>query len=55
VKEHFYDMVDDSGVFRLKAWRWASRCVQYGNVVADRVMDTASVLSPRAINRPSDR
>lgn len=46
VKEHFYDLVDESGTLRLGAWRWSSRCSRCGNLVADRVVETATVLSP---------
>lgn len=53
VKEHFYDMVDESGTLRFGAWRWSSHCSQCGNLVADRVVETATVLSPSDEARPS--
>jgi len=45
IKEHLYDMLDEAGILRLGAWRWASYCPQCGNVVADGVMDAASLQS----------
>ena len=36
VKEQFYDRVDDQGVLRLGAWRWATWCRECGQLVEDR-------------------
>lgn len=44
VKEYFYDAVDDEGILRLGAWRWASSRAQCGAVIADQIVETAALL-----------
>lgn len=44
VKERSYDRVDDQGVLRLGAWRWATWCRECGQLVDGREV-TASQTS----------
>lgn len=55
VTDPFHDTVDDQGILRLGAWRWASRCHECGALVDNRataIQASADITAPTVAALP---